>query len=297
MQDRPRRSLLYVPAASEPMLQKAGTRGADVLIVDLEDGVLPEAKDAAREQALRLWRGLDFGGAEPWLRVNGAGTHWVYADLEAARRIGPAAVLLPKCEDPGVVEVTARRLPDVPLLLMVETAAGILAASELARVPGVAGLVFGAADFRASIGAARDPDETELLVARCTLVLAARAAEIRVFDTPFFELSDGAGLLRSARRARTLGFDGKTAVHPGQVQPIHEAFTPTAQEIERARRVLSALEAAARQGRGVAVVDGEMVEPLHAAAARRTLARALDDPPAEPSGQGSSPGPAPTSRK
>ena len=276
MEDRPRRSLLYVPASSEPMLRKAGTRGADVLIVDLEDGVLPSAKEAAREQAQRLWRGLDFGGAEPWLRLNGAGTPWVYADAETARSVEPAAVVLPKCEDPGVVETIARRLPDVPLLLMVETAAGVLAAAALARVPGVAGLVFGAADFRASIAARRTPDEDELLVARSTLVIAARAAEIRVFDTPYFDFADTEGLERSARRARTLGFDGKTAIHPAQVEPIHAAFAPTPAEVERARAVLRALEQAARDGRGVAVVDGEMVEPLHAAEARRTLALAAD---------------------
>ncbi|MGE5126159.1 MAG: HpcH/HpaI aldolase/citrate lyase family protein [Betaproteobacteria bacterium] len=274
MDERPRRSLLYVPASSEPMLRKAGSRGADVLIVDLEDGVLPAARDAAREQAQRVWGDLDFGGAEPWLRVNAAGTHWHLADLEAARRIRPAAVVLPKCEEAGVVEAVTRRLPDVPLLLMVETAAGIRAAAGLARVPGVAGLLLGAADFRASIHAGRDPEEGELLLARGALVLAARAAEIQVFDTPYFDYKDTAGLERSARRARTLGFDGKAAIHPSQLPPIRAAFLPTPAELERARRVLQALQEAARDGRGVATVDGEMVEALHAAEARRTLARA-----------------------
>jgi citrate lyase subunit beta/citryl-CoA lyase len=274
MQERPRRSLLYVPASSEPMLHKAGTRGADVLIVDLEDGVLPELKEAAREQAQRLWHALDFGGAEPWLRVNAAGTAWHLGDLEAARQIGPAAVVLPKCEEPGVVEAVARRLPDVPLQLMVETAAGVLAAPTLARVPGVAGLLLGAADLRASIHAGRDPEESELLLARSALVLAARAAEIGVFDTPFFDYRDPAGLERSARRARVLGFEGKSAIHPSQLAPIRAAFTPTPAEVERARRVLDALRAAAPAGHGVATVDGEMVEALHGREARRTLARA-----------------------
>ncbi|HSD65868.1 MAG TPA: aldolase/citrate lyase family protein, partial [Vicinamibacteria bacterium] len=167
-----------------------------------------------------------------------------------------------------------RTLPGTPLFLMVETARGVLAAPELARVEGVAGLLFGAADFRASVRASRDPDEAELLLARGTLVLAARAAGIEVFDTPFFEFRDDAGLERSARRARTLGFDGKTAIHPGQVPVIHRAFAPTAEEVERAEAVVAALEAAAREGRGVATVNGEMVEALHAAEARRTLARA-----------------------
>ena len=274
MDDRLRRSLLYVPASSEAMLRKAGSRGADAIIVDLEDGVLPGAKEDARARAERLWPGLDFGGSEALFRVNAPGTPWHEADLDAAARIRPAGVVLPKCEDPAVVAGVAARIHGTPLFLMVETARGVLAAPELARAPLAAALLFGAADFRASVRASRDPDEAELLLARGTLVLAARAAGIEVFDTPFFEYRDEAGLERSARRARTLGFDGKTAIHPGQVAVINRVFAPTAGEIERARAVVAALEAAAREGRGVATVGGEMVEALHAAEARRTLARA-----------------------
>jgi citrate lyase subunit beta/citryl-CoA lyase len=274
MHDRLRRSLLYVPASSEAMLRKAGSRGADVLIVDLEDGVLPEGKLAARATAERLWAELDFGGSEALLRVNSPQTPWHERDLAAAAGIRPGGVVLPKCEDPAAVAGVATRLPGIPLFLMVETAPGVLAAPDLARAPGVAGLFFGAADFRASVRASRDPDEAELLLARGTLVLAARAAGVLVFDTPFFDYRDEAGLERSARRARTLGFDGKTAVHPGQVAVINRVFAPTREEIERAEAVVAALEAAAREGRGVATVNGEMVEALHAAEARRTLARA-----------------------
>jgi citrate lyase subunit beta/citryl-CoA lyase len=274
MDDRLRRSLLYVPASSEAMLGKAGSRGADVLIVDLEDGVLPDAKDAARDRALRLWPELDFGGSEALLRVNAAGTPWQEPDLASAARIRPAGVVLPKCEDPSAVAGVAARLPQTPLFPMVETARGVLKAPELARVEHVAGLLFGAADFRASVRASRDADETELLLARGALVLAARAAGVLVFDTPFFDYRDEAGLERSARRARTLGFDGKAAIHPGQVAVVNRVFAPTPEEVERARAVVAALEAAAREGRGVATVDGEMVEPLHAGEARRTLDRA-----------------------
>jgi len=274
MDDRLRRSLLYVPASSEPMLRKAGSRGADVLIVDLEDGVLPEAKDAARDQARRLWPELEFRGSEALLRVNAAGSPWQEADLDSAAAIRPDGLVLPKCEDPAAVSAVARRLPATPLWPMVETARGVLAAPELARVERVAGLLFGAADFRASVRASRDPDETELLVARGTLVLAARAASVLAFDTPFFDYRDEVGLEPSARRARALGFDGKAAIHPGQVGVLNRVFAPTAEEVERARAVVAALEAAAREGRGVATVDGEMVEALHAAEARRTLAMA-----------------------
>ncbi len=274
MDDRLRRSLLYVPASSEPMLRKAGSRGADVLIVDLEDGVLPGAKDAARDQARRLWPELEFGGSEALLRANAAGSPWQEADLASAAGIRPDGVVLPKCEEPAAVAAVARRLPAMPLFLMVETARGVLAAPELARVENVAGLLFGAADFRASTRATRDPDETELLVARARLVLAARAAGVLALDTPFFDYRDEVGLERSARRARTLGFDGKAAIHPGQVRVLNRVFAPTREEVDRARAVVAALEAAAREGRGVATVDGEMVEALHGAEARRTLALA-----------------------
>jgi citrate lyase subunit beta/citryl-CoA lyase len=274
MDDTLRRSLLYVPASSEAMLRKAGSRGADAVIVDLEDGVLPEAKDDARSRAERLWTELDFGGSEALLRVNAPGAPWHEADVEAAASIRPAGVVLPKCEEPGRVEAVAARLGATRLFLMVETARGVLAAAELARVPGAAALLFGAADFRASVRASRDPEEAELALARGTLVLAARAAGIEAFDTPFFDYRDDAGLEASARRARTLGFDGKACIHPAQVAIVNRVFSPDETEVARARRVVAALEAAAREGRGVATVDGEMVEPLHAAEARRTLARA-----------------------
>jgi citrate lyase subunit beta/citryl-CoA lyase len=274
MDERLRRSLLYVPASAEAMLRKAPSRGADAIIVDLEDGVLPDGKDGARAQAERLWLELDLGRAEVLLRVNAPGTPWHEDDLAAAARVRPAGLVLPKCEDPAAVAGVASRLEGTPLFLMVETARGVLAAPELARAPHVAGLLFGAADLRASLRASREPGEEEILVARSTLVLAARAAGVEAFDTPFFEYRDEAGLERSARRARSLGFDGKTCVHPVQVATINRVFSPTPEEVERARKVNEALAAAARDGRGVATVDGEMVEALHGREARRTLDRA-----------------------
>ena len=274
MDDRLRRSLLYVPASSGAMLRKAPSRGADAIIVDLEDGVLPNAKEAARAQAESLWLELDLGSAEVLLRVNAPGTPWHEDDLAVAARIRPAGLVLPKCEDRAVVAGVAARLDGTPLFLMVETARGVLTAPELAGAPRAAALLFGAADFRASVRASREPDEGEILVARSALVLAARAAGIEVFDTPFFEYRDEAGLETSARRARALGFDGKTCIHPGQVPVVNRVFAPTPEDTERARKVVEALEAAAREGRGVATVDGEMVEALHGREARRTLDRA-----------------------
>ncbi len=273
MDERLRRSLLYVPASSEAMLRKAGTRDADVVIVDLEDGVLPEAKDSARDALTALWKTLDFGPSEPLLRVNPLGAPWHARDLDAAVRLRPAGVVLPKCEDPAVVEFATRALDGLPVCLMVETARGVQAAGELARVPGVAALLFGGADFRASVRGRRVPDESEVLFARSALVIAARSAGIEVFDTPFFDYRDGDGLEASAGRARALGFDGKTAIHPGQVPALNRVFAPAEDEVLRARRIVAALDEAAAGGRGVATVDGEMVEALHAREARRALAR------------------------
>jgi len=273
--ERPRRSLLFVPVSVEAMLRRAGTRGADVLILDLEDGVHPDAKEAARARLEQIWPELDFGGAEVLLRVNAAGSPWHEADLAASTRIRPAGVVLPKCEHPDAVESADARLGwGLPLFLMIETARGVIAVPELARAPRVAGLLFGAADYRESVRAGRTADELELLVPRVAIVLAARAAGTEAFDTPFFDYRNEAGLEASARRAHTLGFDGKTAIHPAQVAVINRAFAPTPAEVERARKIVAALEAAAREGRGVAAVDGEMVEGLHLAEARRTLTRA-----------------------
>jgi citrate lyase subunit beta/citryl-CoA lyase len=271
-----RRSLLYVPASSDKMLRKAGSRGADTLIFDLEDGVHPDAKTEGRDRLGRLALELDFGGAEVFIRVNSPGTPWVDEDLEMVARTRPAGVVLPKVEHSAWVRDVDRRLDgEVPMLLMIETAAGVLASPELARTsPQVSGLVFGAADFRESLRAGRLPEEMELYYARNRILLAARAAGIEAFDTPWFAYKDPAGLEASARLVRQMGFDGKTAIHPSQVSAINEVFSPTVAEIERARRIVDAMKDALAGGRYVATVGNEMVEALHLEEAKRTLARA-----------------------
>lgn len=277
---RRRRSLLYVPASSEAMVSKAGSRGADVVILDLEDGVHPDLKDRAREQAASFLRDVDFGGSEVLLRVNPPSSPWGARDLEAAAALQPSGVVLPKAADPAEVAAVDRSLGHRhPLFLLVESAEGVLAAAALARAaPRVAGLLFGSADYRESLRAEPDPEEQELAFARHQLLHAARAAGVDVFDAPWFAYADAAGLERSAHRVRRLGFDGKTAIHPAQVPIINEVFSPTPAEIERARRVVAALEEAMARGRMVAVLDGEMLEALHLKAARRTLAWAEGGP-------------------
>ena len=257
------------------MVRKAGTRGADVLILDLEDGVLPEAKETAREAAGLRLADTGFGGAERLVRVNGCGTPWHAADLAAMRVLPLDGVVLPKAESASAVrDVDAALGGCHALFLMIETPTGVLHSAELAEAsPRVSGLIFGAADFRAATRLLPLPDETEVLFARSAIVLAARAAGIEAFDAPWFDIRDMAGLARSARLSRALGFDGRTAVHPGQVPVIHEAFAPSEREVERARTVLAALAEAAASGKGVAVVDGEMVEGLHARQAQSVLDR------------------------
>jgi citrate lyase subunit beta/citryl-CoA lyase len=271
-----KRSLLYVPAYSEKMLRKAGTRGADVLILDLEDGVHPDRKVEARQVLAESLSGMDFGMAEVLVRVNPPASPWGQGDLDFVAETRPTGVVLPKVSDPDFVRSVDERLGQaVPLYLMVETARGVLAAPELARSsPRAAGLVFGAADYRESLRAGRHPEELELHYARSHILLAARAAGIGAFDTPWFEYQDAAGLEQSAHRVRMMGFDGKTAVHPGQVQVINRVFAPTPEEVARARRILAVMDEAFSKGQNVATLDGEMIEALHVNEARRIVKQA-----------------------
>jgi len=274
-----RRSLLYLPGSSQRMMAKAGGRGADVLVLDLEDGVHPDLKSTAREQIRGALERFDWGESEVLIRANGLDTAWGAADIDFIADVRPRGAILPKCEDPRVVEDVARRLgPRVGLFLMVETAEGVLEAAALACGPNVAGLVFGAADYRESLRAGRLPDETELLFARAQILHAARAAGIEAFDTPWFEYKDIEGLEASAHRARQMGFDGKTAIHPNQVPVLNRVFSPSAAEIERARRIIEVMEKASAQGNNVATLDDEMVEALHLKEAYRVVSRSGEHP-------------------
>jgi len=258
------------------MIHGAAERGADVLILDLEDGVHPDHKESSRARLGVSLRTVDFGHAEVLVRINSLSSEWGAADLEMVARSRPSGVVVPKTDNPSLVrEIDDRLGGAIPLYLMVETAAGVLAARELAcSAPRVSGLIFGAADFRESIRAGRHPEEMELHFARSQILVAARAACKDAFDTPWFAYQDLAGLEGSAWRVRQMGFDGKTAVHPRQVPVINDVFSPTPSEVARARRIVSVMEQALKEGRHVATMDGEMVEALHLDQARRTLARA-----------------------
>lgn len=274
MADGRRRSILYLPGSSERMMEKAGSRGADVLVLDLEDGVHPDQKDLARRQVADALAGIDFGDSEVWVRINAASSHWCEADVAMVAKARPAGAILPKVESIAPVEKLSELLPGVPLFLMIETVLGVLEARSLARNPAVRGLLFGAADYRESVRAGRSSNESELHYARSSILHDARACGIEAFDTPWFEFKDLEGLEASARRARLLGFDGKTAIHPSQVAALNRVFSPTPEEIERARAIVDVMEKASAEGKNVATLGNEMVEALHLAEARRILARA-----------------------
>ena len=271
---RPRRSLLYVPGSSERMIAKAATRGADILVLDLEDGVHPSQKDGARERLRESRAAAAAAGALVALRINPPADAFGRADLEAAADIGFDAVLLPKAEAAETLREARGVLAEAtPLWLMIETAIGAAAVFELARLPGVDGLVFGSADYRLSVGARMRPDESELDFVRQRILVAARAAGIHCWDAPWFAFRDLDGLYRSARRAAQSGFDGKSAVHPFQVPVIHQAFEPTPAERAWAEKVVRAMEDAETRGIAVVELDGELLEELHLRQAKRLLAK------------------------
>lgn len=280
---RPRRSVLYVPASNPRALAKLPSLDADVVILDLEDAVTPSAKDDARA-ALVAVLAADAIRAERVVRVNGAGTPWIEADLAAlgaaaAAGRGPDAVLLAKVESPGTVAAAADALVRAgtarPVIwCMIETPAGVLNAPAIAAAQGVAALVLGTSDLVADLGARHVPGRAPLAAALGWVVLAARAAGCAVLDGVHLDLEDHAGFEDACRQGRDFGFDGKTLIHPRTIEAANRIFAADAAEVAEARRIVAAVDAARAAGQGVAVLDGRLVEELHARAARRLVALA-----------------------
>ena len=277
----PRRSVLYMPGANPRALEKARTLPADGLIFDLEDAVAPEAKDGARAIVAAALAAAGYAPREVILRVNPLDTVWGHADLAAAATLPLDAVLLSKVENADRVRSSLALLdasgapPDLPVWCMVETPKGVLAAAEIAAAsPRVAALVMGTSDLVTDLHAVAKRDRAPLVTALGLVLLAARAHGLAVLDGVHLDLADEDGFGAACRQGRELGFDGKTLIHPNQIAAANAAFAPTAEEVERARRIVAAYAEAERGGKGVVVVDGRLVEALHAAEARRTLALA-----------------------
>jgi citrate lyase subunit beta/citryl-CoA lyase len=278
---RPRRSVLYMPGSNPRALAKASTLPADGLILDLEDAVAPDAKEAAREQVRAALQAGGYGPRETVLRVNGLATPWGHADLVAAASAGADAVLIPKVEGAEIVRQALTVLdqagapPDLALWCMMETPRAMLHAAEIAAAsPRVAALVMGTSDLANELHAAHTPLRLPLLTALGLCLLAARACDLAILDGVFLDLDDEAGFEAACRQGRELGFDGKTLIHPRQIEPANRVFAPSVDEIARAQRIIAAHDEALRQGKGVVVVDGRRVESLHVAEARREVERA-----------------------
>lgn len=267
------RAPLFVPATAAERHARAFGSGADAVIVDLEDAVAPALKDEARGllgAALAHRR----PGCSAIVRVNSPATLVGAADLEALGELAPGlrpdAVMVPKA-DPGSVATAAA--VGIPIVALVETAAGVLSAAPIAAAPGVALLMLGPVDLAAELGCEESADGDELLLARSQLVLAAAAAGLPApIDGPCLQPRDAAALELELRRARRLGFGGKACIHPAQVEPTLRAFAPSEAELEWAGRIVAAFEAGIDGGEGVLVVDGEMVDLPVVTRARRILA-------------------------
>ena len=270
--------MLYMPAANERALEKAKTIAADALIFDLEDAVAPDAKEVARANAVAAAGSGAYGRRELTIRCNGLATQWGAADIAAAAKSGASAVVIPKVEsrdylDEVALQLTAAGAPDeLSIWAMVETPTAILDIREIAAHDRVSVLVMGNNDLAKELRTGVLPERTPLLPALAMALLGAREAGKVILDGVYNDVSDAEGFLAEARQGKAMGFDGKTLVHPGQVEPANEVWAPTADEIDFARRVITAFDEAKAAGRGVVTVDGRMIEHLHVQNAERILA-------------------------
>jgi citrate lyase subunit beta/citryl-CoA lyase len=273
-----RRSVLYMPGANERALEKAKNLPADALILDLEDAVAPDSKVDARKRVCEAAASGEYGDREITIRVNGFGTQWHADDLRAAAEAGPDAVVVPKVNSAAQVHAIERALeaggaPDkTTIWAMVETPIAMLHAHDIATASDrLSVLVMGTNDLAKELHADHVPGRAPLLGGLSLCLLAARAAGKEILDGVFNDVKDLDGFEAECLQGKQFGFDGKTLIHPGQIDACNRIFAPSAEEIEYSRRVIEAFESA---GSGVVTVDGRMIENLHVDSARRILAMA-----------------------
>lgn len=276
---RPCRSVLYIPAARERALEKAQALPADAIIFDLEDAVAPAEKPAAREVLARALRDMDFGARLRIVRINGFDTEWGREDAAAMAAVIAAgtkvdAVLVPKVNRAADLEAVAALVPGVDLWAMMETAAGMLNAAEIAGHPRLKGMVMGTNDLAKELGSRFRPDRLPMQAGLGLCLLAAKAYGLTIVDGVYNAFKDEEGLRAECEQGRDMGFDGKTLIHPAQLEVANAAFAPSQAEIDLARRQIAAFDEVLAQGGGVAVVDGRIVENLHVATAKAILSRA-----------------------
>lgn len=275
---RPRRSVLYMPSSNERALEKAKTIPCDALILDLEDAVAPDAKEAARSNAVAAAASGEYGHREVTIRCNGLDTPWGSDDLAAAATSGAASVVIPKVGSAAYLDEISRRLDEagapaeMTIWAMVETPTAIMDIRSIAGHPRVNVLVMGNNDLAKELRTGVLPERTPLLPALAMALLGAREAGKVILDGVYNDVQDADGFRVEAEQGKAMGFDGKTLVHPSQVGPANEVWAPSDHEIDFSRRVIAAFEAAQAEGRGVITVDGRMIEHLHVQNAERILA-------------------------
>lgn len=272
MRAQPFRSVLYIPASKERALEKARGLAADAIIFDLEDAVSPEQKEAARDLLAAALK-ESYGNRTRIVRINGLDTRWSQADAAAVADMNCDAVLLPKVEEASQLDALAA-ITDKPLWAMMETPRGMLNAAAIAAHPRLAGMVMGTNDLAKELQTRARPDRLPMLTGIGLCVLAAKAHGAVIVDGVYNAFKDADGLRVECEQGRDLGMDGKTLVHPAQLETANAAFAPSVEELELARRQITAHREAAERGQGVAVVDGRIVENLHVDTARETLAKA-----------------------
>ncbi len=279
---RPRRSLLYMPGSNARAMEKARELPADGVILDLEDAVAPDAKAKARELITQALQQGGFGRREVIVRINGLDTPWWRDDLAVAAAV-PDAILVPKVSGPEPLREVAKHLVGVRaearigIWAMMETPLAMLNARDIAAVARdtdsrLAGFVMGTNDLAKDTRARLLPGRAPMLPWLMTCIAAARAYGIDIVDGVYNELGNSEGFAAECRQARDLGFDGKTLIHPQQIAPCNEAFSPAADEVAWARKIIAAFELPENANKGVIQIEGRMVERLHADMARRTVA-------------------------
>jgi len=278
---RPRRSMLFMPASNARALEKAKGLPADGLIFDLEDAVAPEAKAEARTQAAAAVASGDYGGRDLVVRINGLDTDWWRDDLKAVVPNHPFAILIPKVESPDAIHRVEEEItwhsahPDMEIWAMIETPKGFLNAGEIATASDrLTTWVVGTNDLVKDLRARHTRDRLPVITALGLALLHARANDLTILDGVYSNFRDEEGFAFECGQAKELGFDGKTLIHPAQVDVANTVFAPSEDELEHARRMLAAFEEAKAEGKGVAVLDGRMIEELHLIEARRMVAMA-----------------------
>src|SRR5215471_15891232 len=280
---RPRRSVLYMPGSNPRALEKAKTLPVDGVIFDLEDSVAPEAKEAARDQVTNFVKAGGFGSREVFVRVNGVDSPWHADDLVAAARAAPDIILVPKVSSADTLELIGRRLLDLGtdhktrVWAMIETPLAIfnilpIAAEARDSETRLSGFVMGTNDLAKDTRARLVPGRAPMLPWLSMCIAAARIHGIDILDGVFNHIDDTDGFAAECQQGVELGFDGKTLIHPSQIEPCNRAFSPSPAEIEQARKIIAAFDQPENKGKGVVLIDGRMVERLHADMARRTVA-------------------------